>query len=134
MSLDQKKAFHLVDRDFVFQVLEKMNFNKDVLAVIKALYQKKHQLRFRSMGISQKALICNEGKGRDAPSHLHCMWCTLNPSLLISLVRVVLWASNCHIGSPRFLLMQTIFLLFCRDQKDVNCNFLLLNILRSSSV
>ena len=102
--------------------------------LLRLFIKKKHQLRFRSMGISQKALICNEGTGRDAPYHLLCMWCTLNPSLLISLVRVVLWASNCHIGSPRFLLTQTIFLLFCRDQKDVNCIFLLLNILRSSSV
>ena len=38
MSLDQRKAFDLVDRKFMFQVLEKMNFNNDVLAVIKTLY------------------------------------------------------------------------------------------------
>ena len=38
MSLDQRKAFDLVDRKFMFRVLEKMNFNNDVLAVIKTLY------------------------------------------------------------------------------------------------
>ena len=33
--IDPKKAIDLVNRSFMFQVLEKMDFNIDVLAVIK---------------------------------------------------------------------------------------------------
>ena len=37
--IDPKKAIDLVNRSFMFQVLEKMDFNIDVFAVIKALYR-----------------------------------------------------------------------------------------------
>ena len=74
MSLDQKKAFHLVDRDFVFQVLEKMNFNKDVLAVIKALYQKKTSTSIQVNGHLSESVDLQRGERQGCP---------LSPSLYV---------------------------------------------------
>ena len=39
MSLDQKKAFDLVDRDFLFRVMKGFNFNTEVLKMVRTLYQ-----------------------------------------------------------------------------------------------
>ena len=103
--IDPKKAIDLVNRSFMFQVLEKMDFNIDVFAVIKALYRHT-STSIQVNGHLSDSVDLQQGVRQGCPLFV---WCTLYPSLFTTKVKEVSWESNCHIGLPRFLLMQSIF-------------------------
>ena len=122
MSLDQKKAFDLVDRSFMFKVLDKMNFNKDVLAVIKALYQKT-STSIQVNGHLSESVDLQRGVRQGCP---------LSPSLYVVYVESFLSFIRSQSGFVGIQLPHRVakvsayaddLLLFCQDQKDVKCIF-----------
>ena len=122
MSLDQRKAFDLVDRKFMFQVLEKKKFNNDVLAVIKTLY---HQT-------STSVQVNGHLSGDIELQRGVRQGCPLSPSLYVIYVESFLsyirnQSGFIGIQLPHMVAKVSAYaddlLFFCRDQKDINCIF-----------